>query len=134
MAYIYDNINDKFEDGLKQMMDNPLVKRVDFCVGYFNLRGWERIVDYIDGLGSAYVDEGRDGEQREYRYCRLLVGMNGSYNELVKQVYGKSSKRLDNDYVVKAKRLIAQEFRRQLRFSAIQARFPRISCAVFHSR
>ena len=114
MAYIYDNINDKFEDGLKQMMDNPLVKRVDFCVGYFNLRGWERIVDYIDGLEGAYVDEGRDGGQREYRYCRLLVGMNGSYNELVKQVYGKSSKRLDNDYVVKAKRLIAQEFRRQL--------------------
>lgn len=77
MAYIYDNINDKFEDGLKQMMDNPLVKRVDFCVGYFNLRGWERIVDYIDGLEGAYVDEGRDGGQREYRYCRLLVGMNG---------------------------------------------------------
>ena len=46
-AYIYDNINDKFEDGLKQMMDNPLVKRVDFCVGSFNLRGWECIIDQV---------------------------------------------------------------------------------------
>lgn len=114
MAYIYDNINDKFEDGLIGMMDNEQVKRVDFCVGYFNLRGWERIIDYIDNLEGDFVDEGRDGEERKFRTCRLLIGMNRSYSELVRQVYGGSQKRLDNDYVIKAKRLIAQEFRRQL--------------------
>ncbi len=113
-AYIYDNINDKFEDGLKEIMGNSQVKRVDFCVGYFNLRGWERIVDYIDDLQGDWVDEGKDSEKREYRYCRLLIGMNRSYTDLIKQVYGNDHKRLDNDYVVKSKRLIAQEFRRQL--------------------
>lgn len=114
MAYIYDNINDKFEDGLKEMMENPLVKRVDFCVGYFNLRGWERIVDYIDNLDGDWIDEGQDYAERKFRTCRLLVGMNRSYTELVKQVYGSSEKRLDNNYVIQAKRLIAQEFQRQL--------------------
>lgn len=114
MVYIYNNINDKFEDGLKEMMESAEVKRVDFCVGYFNLRGWESIVDYIDDLDGDWVDEGQDGEQREFRTCRLLVGMNRSYTEIVKQVYGSNNKRLDNDYVIKAKRLIAQEFQRQL--------------------
>lgn len=96
------------------MMESDQVKRVDFCVGYFNLRGWQRIVDYIDKMPGDYVDEGEDGERRELRRCRLLVGMNRSYSELVRQVYGSNHKRIDNDYVVKAKRLIAQEFRSQL--------------------
>lgn len=113
-VYIYDNINNKFEDGLKEIMDPQFVKRVDFCVGYFNLRGWERIVDYIDDMQGDWVDEGQDGEKREFRTCRLLVGMNRPYTELVKQVYGNNNRRLDNDYVIKTKRLIAQEFRRQL--------------------
>ena len=113
-VYIYDNINNKFEDGLKEIMDMRFVNRVDFCVGYFNLRGWERIVDYIDDMQGDWVDEGQDGENREFRTCRLIVGMNRTYTELVKQVYGNNNKRLDNDYVIKAKRLIAQEFRRQL--------------------
>lgn len=69
-AYIYDNINYKFENGLKEMMESPEVKRVDFCVGYFNLRGWERIIDYIDDLEGDWVDEGQDGEKREFRTCR----------------------------------------------------------------
>lgn len=113
-VYIYDNINNKFEDGLKEIMDTRFVNRVDFCVGYFNLRGWERIVDYIDDMQGDWVDEGQDGENREFRTCRLIVGMNRTYTELVKQVYGNNNKRLDNDYVIKAKRLIAQEFRHQL--------------------
>ena len=40
MARIYDNIDMKFEDGLKGIMSDDKVLRVDFCVGYFNLRGW----------------------------------------------------------------------------------------------
>ena len=69
-AYIYDNINYKFENGLKEMMESPEVKRVDFCVGYFNLCGWERIIDYIDDVEGDWVDEGQDGEKREFRTCR----------------------------------------------------------------
>ena len=37
MARIYDNIDIKFTDGLRGIIENTGVKRVDFCVGYFNL-------------------------------------------------------------------------------------------------
>ena len=39
MARIYDNIETKFAEGLQGIITNVGVKRVDFCVGYFNLRG-----------------------------------------------------------------------------------------------
>lgn len=57
MARIYDNIDLKFEDGLRRTIETPNVKRVDFCVGYFNLRGWNLIVDQIETLSGDYVEE-----------------------------------------------------------------------------
>ena len=36
MARIYDNIETKFAEGLQGIITNAGVKRVDFCVGYFN--------------------------------------------------------------------------------------------------
>jgi hypothetical protein len=36
MALIYDNIETKFAEGLQGIITNAGVKRVDFCVGYFN--------------------------------------------------------------------------------------------------
>ena len=98
---IYDNINHKFEDGLKDMMQNEGVKRVDFCVGYFNLRGWDRIIDYVDRLAGDYVDEGEYGEDREFRTCRLLIGMNRPYVDIVRETYGKGKGRIDNEKVIK---------------------------------
>lgn len=64
MAEIYDNIETKFLDGLKGIIQNKhnIVKRVDFCVGYFNLRGWRHIADEIDAL------EG--GETSAVRYTK----------------------------------------------------------------
>ena len=40
MARIFDNIEFRFEEGLNKVIGAQGVKRVDFCVGYFNLRGW----------------------------------------------------------------------------------------------
>jgi hypothetical protein len=55
MAQIYDNIKTKFTEGLRGIISNTQVKRVDFCVGYFNLRGWELVVDEIDALKGGFV-------------------------------------------------------------------------------
>lgn len=52
MARIYDNIELKFNDGLNNAINSPGVKRVDFCVGYFNLRGWnmaDLVLRFEDG-------------------------------------------------------------------------------------
>ena len=57
MARIYDNIKTKFTDGLQGIITNIGVKRVDFCVGYFNLRGWNLVVDQVDTLIGDYVYE-----------------------------------------------------------------------------
>ena len=72
MARIYDNIETKFQDGLKGIISNLGVKRVDFCVGYFNLRGWDVIVDQVDELSGDYVYE---NDRKIHRICRLLIGM-----------------------------------------------------------
>ena len=50
MARIYDNIEINFEEGLQGILSSGGVERVDFCVGYFNLRGWGLIVDQVDTL------------------------------------------------------------------------------------
>ena len=46
MSKIYDNISDgkKFKDILEDVITEPGIERMDFCVGYFNLRGWDFIV------------------------------------------------------------------------------------------
>lgn len=48
MVRIYDNIESKFAEGLQGIITNVGVKRVDFCVGYFNLRGWNLVVEQVD--------------------------------------------------------------------------------------
>ena len=57
MAQIYDNINQKFVDGLRGIIGNIGVTRAVFCVGYFNLRGWKCISDLIEKLPGDYVYE-----------------------------------------------------------------------------
>ena len=42
MSKIFDNIETKFEEGLHAILTNVGVERADFCVGYFNLRGWQQ--------------------------------------------------------------------------------------------
>ena len=110
MARIYDNIETKFAEGLQGIVTNVGVKRVDFCVGYFNLRGWNLVVDQIDTLIGDYVYE---NDKREFRKCRLLIGMHRPAEELIRQLYTEPSLP-DANYVSQCKLEIARDFRRQL--------------------
>lgn len=111
MARIYDNIETKFTEGLQGIISNVGVTRVDFCVGYFNLRGWDLIVNQIDDLPGDYVYE---GDKRELRTCRLLIGMHHPDEELIRQLYGKHDQLPDSDFVLQCKLKIAHDFKRQL--------------------
>lgn len=111
MARIYDNIDIKFEEGLNDITTSQGVKRVDFCVGYFNLRGWDRVVEQVEQLEGDFVFE---GNKNEHRICRLLVGMHQAPQELVRILYSGEDPTPDADLVQKVKRQIARDFRRQL--------------------
>ncbi|KJR41947.1 helicase, partial [Candidatus Magnetoovum chiemensis] len=48
MPKIYDNIENNLLTALRNTID--VAYRSDFCVGYFNLRGWKGIADKIDNF------------------------------------------------------------------------------------
>ena len=110
MAQIYDNIETKFTAGLQGIISNLGVKRVDFCVGYFNLRGWNLVVNQIDNLLGDFVTE---NYERIFRCCRLLIGMHQPPQELVRRLYTAQTLP-DSNYVNQCKLEIARDFKKQL--------------------
>ena len=112
MARIFDNIESKFTEGLKSLISKSGVKRVDFCVGYFNLRGWNLVINEVDNIEGDYVDENED---RVFRYCRLLIGMQRPAEDLIKQFYSASGpEMIDAQKMLQCKMDIARDFRKQL--------------------
>ena len=112
MSRIYDNIETKFLDGLVQLMEESNVKRADFCVGYFNLRGWKLIVNQIDNLEGDFVYEDATNSQ-QHRCCRLLIGMHRPDEQLVRD-FIRNSDTMDAATATKYKLKAAQDFRKQL--------------------
>ena len=103
MPRIFDNINLKIEKALKESLE--LSYRADFCVGFFNLRGWHILSDYIDKF------EGGDDKN-----CRLLIGMQETPKELLNNLYSLNSEDdfMDMEQAKKLKKEMVNEFREQL--------------------
>lgn len=102
MPTIYDNIEKDLLDGLKDAL--AVSQRGDFCVGYFNLRGWQKIADSVDKVKR------RAGEPA----CRLIVGMHGGGDKDVRRFYGTSNGETTQKQVMESKRRFAEALKRQV--------------------
>ncbi len=74
MPNIYDNIELRLMDALHGVMEDAVA--ADFCVGYFNLRGWGHLADLAERF--AGMDQG---------CCRVLVGMQKPPEEQMREAY-----------------------------------------------
>jgi superfamily II DNA or RNA helicase len=113
MSNIFDNISQQTLEGLLGALSNPNAKRADFCVGYFNLRGWKELVDAVEHLPGEKIVEDED---EVFRTCRLIVGMHSEPLSEVKRIYRKVSEggKMDNATANLLRTQMALEFRKQL--------------------
>ncbi len=104
MPTIYDNIDQNLLDGLKHALQ--VARRGDFCVGYFNLRGWRSIAAEIDAIpveGDAPA-------------CRLIVGMSNDVGQTVRRHYNHAQTEATNKIVSDRKRSFAELLAQQLAY------------------
>lgn len=118
MSKIFDNIEMSFESGLKAILSNLGVKRADFCVGYFNLRGWKLVADDVDALSGAdvYEKDVQGHAVKVHRVCRLLIGMHRQPGDLVREMFSADKKIVDNAQAAAWKQSVLSDLRRQLTF------------------
>ncbi len=110
MPKIYDNLENIFSKGLNESL--KVSKRTDFCVGYFNLRGWKEVAETVQELNGDVVIE---NNEEIHRICRLLVGMQKMPIEILMEHFNQDEDYLiDNQEVNKLKKQLAQEFKEQL--------------------
>src|SRR6266480_4380684 len=103
MPRILDNIDQSLLPALRETLN--LADRADFCVGYFNLRGWKQIDELVErwsgGPGNC---------------CRLLVGMQKLPQEELRSALNlaTSDQPIDNQPAIHLQRKRAEECRGQL--------------------
>ncbi|HXN23400.1 MAG TPA: helicase-related protein [Candidatus Dormibacteraeota bacterium] len=107
MPRIFDNISLSLLPALSDTL--KISERADFCVGYFNLRGWKQIDHLID------VWPGGDGA-----CCRVIVGMQKLPQDELREGFSliAGPDGLDQQAALRLKKTAAQEFRAQLTIGA----------------
>jgi hypothetical protein len=103
MPRIFDNIDQSLLPALRETIQ--VANRADFCVGYFNLRGWKQLDSYIEKWS------GGDGN-----CCRLLVGMQRLPQDELREALSliRHDGEVDNNTAIRLKKKLAEEFREQL--------------------
>ncbi|HBX51252.1 MAG: NgoFVII family restriction endonuclease [Bacteroidetes bacterium RIFOXYA12_FULL_35_11] len=102
MPQIFDNIKNHLSEGLNYTLD--VSYKADFCVGYFNLRGWKQVAHHIEKWNGG-----------ENNNCRLLVGMQKPPLETIRDYFSKTEQGvIDNQTAISIKKKLAQEFKDQL--------------------
>ena len=81
-----------------------LSSRADFCVGYFNLRGWGGLAPYVDDWSS---DDGP---------CRVLIGMQRLPHEELREAFSLLDRPsgMDNQTAHRLRVQLAEQLRQQL--------------------
>ena len=107
MPRIFDNIELSLLPALSDTL--RMSERADFCVGYFNLRGWQLIDHLIETWSGG-----------EGACCRLIVGMSALPQEELRQAFSLASgpSELDAQAAILLRKRVAEEFRQQLSFGA----------------
>ena len=107
MPRIFDNIAISLLPALQDTL--RLSERADFCVGYFNLRGWKLI--------DSFVETWRGGDGS---CCRLLVGMQPLPHEELRSALSlmHGDEGIDQQTALRLKKHMAEEFREQLTLGA----------------
>ncbi len=102
MPHIFDNIESRLLEALQDTL--KVSQRADFCVGYFNLRGWQ----HLDRL-MEHWQGGTTG------CCRLLIGMTERPEDELRKLFSlRGGQEIDQSTVTRLKQRMAQEFRQQL--------------------
>src|ERR1700693_239126 len=103
MPRIFDNIDELLLPALTHTL--AVSSHADFCVGYFNLRGWKKLDACIEPWS------GGDG------HCvRLLIGMQRLPQDEFRQSMSliRRDEGIDNQTAIRLKKNLAEVFREQL--------------------
>lgn len=105
MPNIYDNVEQTLLSALHEVMQHA--NAADFCVGYFNLRGWQHLADAADHL------PGEDDS-----CVRILVGMQRPAEEEMREASRAIRRQEELDAPARARlhRKASESFRSQLDF------------------